>query len=240
MNTNIRHETPRATQVFRVQFQKVGRSLRPELIGLALILSPLVIMGMALLMSRDAALDYPSELNLLLPAAAFVLPFRIWIGQRLFRHGDFQSMPVERQKHVLIRVGAGAAWALGLAAVVVLLFNALAWAAGSPTIGTAPWQWLVPLGSVATAYLFGSGVMLALRHPVRWGAAVVLAFVVSGVFGLGTVLRPITRVLVHGDLGLHSVVTGGASGMTWAVALLFWLGLGLIAVALASLRHREV
>lgn len=148
-------------------------------------------------------------------------------------------MPVERRKHVLIRVCAGAVWALGLAAAVVLLFNLLALAAGSPMIGAAIWQWLVPLGSVATTYLLGSALVVALRHPLRWSAGLALAFVLLTAFDLVTFPRPMTQALVSGDLGLEPILTGGASSTAWAVALLFWFGLGLTALALASLRHRE-
>lgn len=238
MTTNTRHEPPRAIAIFQLQFRKMGRILRPELIGLALILSPTAIMALGLLMRRDAALDYPQELSFLLPAAAFLLPFRLWNGERLFDRGDFQLMPVERRKHVLIRVCAGAAWVLGLAAAVVLLFNLLALAAGSPTIGAA-WRWLVPLGGVATAYLLGSALVLALRHPLRWSLGLTLTFALLSAFDLSAPLEPVFRALVHGTLGLQPALTGGASSMTWAVALLFWFGLSLIAVALASLRHRE-
>ena len=238
MTTNTRHEPPRAIAVFQLQFRKMGRILRPELIGLALILSPTAIMALGLLMRRDAALDYPQELSFLLPAAAFLLPFRLWNRERLFNRGDFLLMPVERRKHILIRVCAGAVWALALAAMVVLLFNLLALTAGSPTIGAA-WRWLVPLGSVATAYLLGSALVLALRHPLRWTVGLVLTFALLSAFDLSAPLEPMTRALVHGNLGLQPALTGGASITAWAVALLFWFGLSLIAVALASLRHRE-
>ncbi|MNT02061.1 hypothetical protein D3C72_1365480 [compost metagenome] len=92
---------------------------------------------------------------------------------------------------------------------------------------------------MATTYLLGSALVLALRHPLRWSAGLALAFVLLTAFDLVTFPRPMTQTLVSGDLGLEPVLTGGASSAAWAVALLFWFGLGLIAVALASLRHRE-
>lgn len=238
MTMNTRQEPPHTLAVFQLQLRKMGRILRPELIGLALILSPTAIMALGLLMQRDAALDYPPELHFLLPAAAFLLPFRLWNKERLFDRGDFLLMPVERRRHILIRTCAGAVWALGLATAVVLLFNLLALTAGSPTIGAA-WRWLVPLGSVATAYLLSSALVLALRHPLRWSLGLVLAFVLLSAFDLSAPLEPMSRALVHGSLGLKPALTGSASITTWAVALLFWFGLSLIAVTLASLRHRE-
>ncbi len=239
MTTNTSHEPPRAVAVFQLQVRKMGRILRPELIGLALILSPTAIMALGLLMRRNAVLDYPPELSLLLPAAAFLLPFRLWNREGLFERGDFQLMPVERRRHVLIRVCAGSVWVLGLATTIVLLFNLLALAAGSPTIGAAAWLWLVPLGSVATAYLMGSALVLALRHPLRWSVGLVLACALFSAFNLSAPLDPMIQIMLQGDLGLERVLTGGASSTAWIVALLFWFGLGLIAVALTSLRHRE-
>lgn len=238
MTTKPCHEPPRALAVFRLQLTRIGRSLRPELIGLAVVLSPIVIMALALLMDRDAALDYPTELDVIIPVGAFLLPFRLWSSERLFDLGGFQQLPFERRKHVLVRVCAGAVWALGLAATVVILFDLLARVAGSATIG-ATWQWLVPLGSAATAYLLGSAVVLALRHPVRWSIGLILAFVMLTTFGLGGPLTTLTRAILYSDLGLTHVLTGGTSIAAWIVALLFWFGLGLTAVALASLRHRE-
>lgn len=239
MNNNIHHEPPKAIAVFQLQLRKIGRVLRPELIALAVLLSPTLILALALLMRRDASLDYPHELNVLLPAGAFLLPYRLWNEARLFGRGDFQVMPVERRRHVLLGVGAGLVWALGLAAAIVLLFNLLALAAGSPTIGTSVWRWLVPLGGVATAYLLGSGVVLALRHSLRWSAGVVLACLLLSALDLSAPFEPLAHAVFRGDLGLERVLSGGASSLTWGVALLVWFALGLAAVALASLRHRE-
>lgn len=239
MNANIPHEPPSTGAVFQLQLRKVGRVLRPELIGLAVLLSPTLILALALLMRRDASLDYPLELNFLLSTGAFLLPFRLWNEARLFGRGDFQVMPIERRRHVLIGVGAGAVWALGLTAGIVLLFNLLALAAGSRTIGSSAWQWLVPLGGVAAAYLLGSGVVLAVRHSLRWTGGAVLACVVLSALDLSAPFEPLAHAVFRGDLGLERVLSGGASSLTWVMALMLWFALGLIAVALASLRHRE-
>lgn len=85
----------------------------------------------------------------------------------------------------------------------------------------------------------GSALVLALRHPLRWSAGLILAFVLLSAFNLSAPLDPMIQVILQGDLGLERVLTGGASSTAWIVALLFWFGLGLIAVTLASLRHRE-
>lgn len=238
MTLNI-HEPPAASAVFQLQVRRIGRSLRPEQIGLAVILGAVAVLAVFLTMLGDPTLDYPSELSILIPLGAFLLPFRLWRGERLFDGSDLWLLPVERQKHALIRVAAGAVWAVAFIAVVVLTLNLLAMAAGSPTIGTSVWQWLVPLGGGLVAYLFGSALVLAVRHPLRWSVGLIAASLLFSALGLRAVVEPLVQAVVHGGLGLDRVVSGGGSSATWAVALLFWLGLGLTAVALASLRHRE-
>lgn len=239
MSTNIHHEPPSAVAVFQLQLRKIGRVLRLELIGLAVLLSPTIVVALALLMRREADLGYPHELGFLLPAGAFLLPFRLWNEARLFGRGDFQVMPVERRRHVLIGVGAGLVWALGLAAAIVLLFNLLALAADSRTIGSSVWQWLVPLGGVAAAYLLGSGVVLAVRHSLRWSVGLVAAWMVLSALDLSAPFEPLVHAVFRGDLGLERVLSSNGSSLTWIMALALWFALGLTAVALASLRHRE-
>lgn len=243
------HRPPADLAVFQLQVRGVGRRLRPELIGLALILNLAAIMALLLMMRGDAVLDYPSELNALVPIGAFLLPFRLWSGERLFEGSDLWLLPVERQKHVLIRVAAGGVWITAIIAIVVVTFNLIALASSSPTIAetypgaaaAAPraWLWFVPLGSGLAAYLLASALNLALRRPLLWSAGLIAAGLLFSVLWFGKLVDSTIQAIVHGDLGLDRVLTGGPSGAAWAVAVLFWLGLALTAVALASLRHRE-
>lgn len=238
MTLNI-HEPPAALAIFQLQVRRIGRSLRPEQIGLAAILGAVAILAVFLTMLGDPTLDYPSELTVLIPVGAFLLPFRLWRGERLFDGADLWLLPVERQKHALIRVAAGAVWTVAFIAVVVLTFNLMALAAGSPTIGTSAWQWFVPLGAGLVAYLVGSALVLAVRHPLRWSAGLIAASLLFSALLLRALIEPLVQAVVDGGLGLDRIVTGSGSSAARAVALLFWLGLGLTAVALASLRHRE-
>jgi hypothetical protein len=238
MTLNI-HEPPAASAVFQLQVRRIGRSLRPEQIGLAVILGAVAILALLLAIFGDPTLDYPSELNVLIPLGAFLLPFRLWRGERLFDGSDLWLMPVERQKHALIRAAAGAVWAVAAITLVVLTLNLLALAAGSPTIGTSAWQWFAPLGGGLVAYLFGSALVLAVRRPLRWSVGLIAASLLFSALGFRAAVEPLVQAVAHGRLGVERVITGGGSSVAWAVALLFWLGLGLTAVALASLRHRE-
>lgn len=268
---------PTDLSVFRLQMRKVARTLRPELIGLGVVMAAVVFMGLSLVFLDDGVLDYPRELGFLVPLAAFAVPFRLWRGQRLFDRSELWTLPVERQKHALLRIAAGAVWMLLLIAGVVAVFNLLALISDGAAVGQghrillapevapiigpdAPWLWAAPFGSGLVSYLLASSLVVGLRHPLRWSAGLIAAgFLLAGISGeIG--LRSAMSSMVHGALGTDRLATGGFStfegqvqaaggaaavlgspptALGWAVALVFWLGLGLAAVALATARHRE-
>lgn len=251
MTVDALHQPPSARSVFALQVRKAGRILRPELTGLAVIMGLVVFMALSLTILSDAVLDYPREMAVLIPAAAFALPFRLWRGERLFDGADLWTLPVERQKHALIRVAAGAVWTAAIIVVVVTILNLIALASHSPTIADIDpglrtpgsgrpgvWTWLIPLGSGLVAYLLASGLVLALRRPLRWSIGLLVLGVLVSSMGPRTLVDPVVQTLVLGDLGLARVWSGGPAAL-WAVALAFWLGVSLTVVALASMRHRE-
>lgn len=272
------HAPPSGVSVFALQVRKVGRILRPELIGLALLMGLILLLGSSLMFLDGDALDYPEELDFVIPLAAFILPFRLWRGERLFGGAELWTLPVERQKHALLRIAAGAIWVVLLVVVVVVIFNLLAMVSGGTTAaeshrlflsgvhllagGSKPWLGLVPLGGALTAYLLASALAVGVRHPLRWTAGLIVAGLLVALIGPEFGLQPAGESLIYGSLGLDQLLTGGVSvfearlqgadaatasallwtapaASRWAVALVFWLGLGLIAVGLASARHRE-
>lgn len=251
MTVNALHEPPSTRSVFVLQVRRAGRSLRPELIGLAVIMGGVVFFGLSLILLSKTVLDYPLELAALIPAAAFALPFRLWRGERLFDGADLWTLPVERQKHALLRVAAGAVWIAAMVVVVVTVFNLLALVSNSPTIAEIDpglrtpgagepglWTWFIPLGSSLVFYLLASGLVLALRQPLRWSVGLLVVGIFVSSLAPRELTDPVARILIHGDLGLARVWNGGPAAL-WAVALTFWLGVSLAAVALASMRHRE-
>lgn len=253
--------TPGEIVVLRAQVRFIGRALRPEFIALAVVLGLVTFMGLSFEVLQGDALDYPSELMMLVPLIAFVLPLRLWSSQRLFDRSDLWTLPVERQKHVLIRVAAGAVWILGLTGLVVAWFSVLAALSGGRSVGWGAgglWFCLVPFGAALIAYLAGSVLVVGLRYPVRWFVVLALVFFIGADMGPDRLVSAVTGVLGEGILGLDTALTGGV-GMwreqlesagpatmveppaigRWALALLFWIGLGLTLLGLASARHRE-
>lgn len=253
--------TPDVSAVLRAQVRFIGRALRPEFIALAVVLGLVTFMGLSFVILQGDAVDYPHELMMLVPLTAFVLPLRLWSTQRLFDRSDFWTLPVERQKHVLIRGAAGAVWVLGLTGLVVAWFSVLAAVSGGLAVGWGVggiWFYLVPFGAALVAYLAGSVLVVGLRYPVRWFVVLALVFFIGADMGPDRLVSAVTEVLGEGALGLDTALTGGV-GMwreqvesagpatvvdppavgRWALALLFWIGLGLTLLGLASARHRE-
>lgn len=260
--------TPDDIVVFRVSVRFLGRALRPELLALAGLLGVATFIGFSFMILEGAVLDYPDELSVLIPLVAFLLPFRLWSMLRLFDRSDFWTLPVERQKHVLIRVGAGGVWVLGLTSLVVVWFNVLAvmsgglkfsqWAGLSASTVMASGLYLAPFGAAVVAYLFGSALAIGLRYPVRWvlGAALVSMIFIG--MGPDRLASSMAQTLGQGYFGLDAVLTGGIgvwreqvqhagasaildppSTARWLMALTLWLGAGLALVGAASARHRE-
>jgi hypothetical protein len=130
------------------------------------------------------------------------------------------------------------------------------------------WMWLAHFGAALTLYLLSSAALLGLRQPVRWlaGLAAVTTFIVVlalnyGARGLEDAITRLIMTVVGGTYGLDFAVTGGEVTLVrdvrgldrrvvdlwtelpsfgrWVSALSVWLGLTLLALALAIRRHWE-
>ncbi|MGH9372810.1 MAG: hypothetical protein ACRD15_14890 [Vicinamibacterales bacterium] len=131
-----------------------------------------------------------------------------------------------------------------------------------------PLFWLVPFTAATATYLLASALALGTRHPPAWiaGTAVALSVVVGvgheasaawqatapgrallglfdGPFGFDALLTART-----GTLKTEAILPGGEVAVVWralpdpgqwAMATLLWTGAGLVALGLASSRHRE-
>jgi hypothetical protein len=143
---------------------------------------------------------------------AFLYPFAVWRGEKRFGPALLWTFPVERRRLALARVFAGFVWLLaGLAFFVcwLLILGFLAKASPEHTVLR------IPFVATIAMYLFGSAVVVGLRHPLQWiiGAAGVL-------FLTGT----LTNVIIQPDPGRWQYI---------------WLGAGLAALWVAASRHRE-
>lgn len=272
------------------EVRNVGLAVLREaaLAALALALVCL-LMGMTAIRYHEPLTLAP---ELLLPAlpAAMILPWLVWRGDPPFGRALLWTFPVHRQRAAVARIAAGAAWLVlaQLVAFAMLATTTLATggglglsevryvgdaSAGLAAAARVPWftplwMWVVPFGGALLLYLLGSAVLLGLRHPVRWVAAIALAVTLTAVLSenLGPD-NPLNHglsqleVFVEGRWGLDFALTGGVASLSrevdvpgpgsatfwsalptagrWASALLVWFGAALLALALALRRHWE-
>ncbi|MBX3563647.1 MAG: hypothetical protein KF730_03625 [Sphingomonas sp.] len=134
---------------------------------------------------------------------------------------------------------------------------------------TPLWMWLIPFTSALILYIFGSAAIVGLRHPIRWvaGIAVGLAMTLAMAATTGSggafdrFLESVHHLILNGSAGLDFMLTGGTDSLSlrlrrlgpgsdilwrelpsmgrWVWATLVWLGLALLALALAIRRHWE-
>lgn len=133
---------------------------------------------------------------------------------------------------------------------------------------TPLWMWVMPFTAATILYLFSSALLLGVRHPVWWVFGSVIGTIMftatiatvgpDGAFEHG--IEPIRAAIWSGKAGLDFVLTGGnelarqvdrpgpgsdtlwsalPDMSRWAWATAAWLGLALLAMALAIRRHWE-
>ncbi len=183
---------------------------------------------------------------------AFFWPFRVWGEERPQTRGYHWSMPVDRRRHDLLRVGVGAAVLVAIVAGFLLLAWVTALAAGhAGTIARYPaLPWLTILAAPLIIYLLASIPVVGSRHPAAWlwgtlGACALLLNLVQ-VLDVGQ-LQGLAGELLIGRLGLLSTLGGpvvgqiagwppvGAAG--WLAAWVLWLAVAATAVVLAASRR---
>ena len=240
-------------EVAAAQFQLVARTPHPEMIVLA-------VLGVLMALTRCNVSVGINEIQAPLSGSLGLYPFAllaaavwsagVWHDEGPTRRGYHWSLPVDRGRHDLLRVGAGAAWlALGVTALLVLKVASDLIFGG---VG-GPWLWVGFLTGPLTVYLFGSALALRVDHPGRWLAAIgisgffVWAFLVAHRTMqtgptmdavLGSPAGPV-RALFMAYLA-PLIPNGGVAAslaFTWLPAAVLWLGLGAGAVWLAA-RYR--
>lgn len=216
-------------------------------------------------------------------------PFIFWKGEKLHRGAYIWTLPVDHRLHALAKLSAGWMWLMlsiagflgWLLAVTVLsggtvgtqdtrLMLPAGWdeepisrAALTEVPWTTPWQWIVPFTAGTIAYLFGGAFVLGLKHPLRWGAGLLLTFFASVALSEATGagwIEAVLSELVMGGYGLQWALSGGVGLSTeittterqflvvwqgyqtaerWLAATAVWMLLGALALWAALRRHRE-
>ena len=134
--------------------------------------------------------------------AALLLPLVVWKGERRFGDTPLWSMPVDHQRHALLKVAAGWAWLMAILGAALVWVTLTVLASGG-TVGvdeirllvldpagaiagtpgavesvnwTTPWwEWALPFTSATAAYLLASTLILATARPLFWAAGVWVA-----------------------------------------------------------------
>jgi len=255
------HPTPRWRDVVLEQIKIVGLSLRREALVAAVVLAVATVVIVGELARGGPGFDsndsFPTGLF------SFFFPFAVWSREQRFGPAFLWTLPADRRRLALTKVFAGWVWMMAALAVFVLWLFALAILAH-----VSPLQAFlrVPFTATIAMYLFGSALVLGLRHPGRW------LFGIAGVFFCLTTLTgllgrtengewrivawsSVLRWLVYGPYGVRTLLSSSgffsavehaaAVGQTlpdpaqWAITTVLWLGAGLAALWAAASRHRE-
>ncbi|HEX6904901.1 MAG TPA: hypothetical protein VF789_34655 [Thermoanaerobaculia bacterium] len=231
----ILHPTPRWRDVVLEQVRVVGLSFRREALAVAVALGILTLMiGIDIVHGRGATWFDSDNDWFGVVLGSFFFPFAVWRRERRFGPAFLWTLPVDRRRLALAKAFAGWVWLM--AALISYGVWQLALAALSGVTDTR----IVPLAAFTTAsvmYLFGSALVLGLRHPLRW---------LLGTFGVFFVLGMLGDALRFGpyDLNAFLISRGFLSAAQdaatqWTITTLLGLGAGLAVLWAAISRHRE-
>lgn len=236
------HAGPRWRDVVAEQVRIVGLSLRRE----ALVMAVALLIGTVVIVREIAGGGPGFDSNEEFPTAliSFLFPFAVWRGEKRFAPSFLWTLPVDRRRLALAKVLAGGVWLAAALAIFVLWLSALGAIAGAPPARALT---RIPVPATAAMYLFGSALVLGLRHPLRWlfGGAGVL-FLVGAVSdllvqpndgewkyvpGIGAYFSAVSR-LMAAWIRLPDAAQ-------WTISTVVWVGAGALALWIASLRHDE-
>lgn len=233
MQSNL-HPTPRGRDVVREQVRIVGLGLRREALAAAVVLGVVtLVIGIDFVHGRAATWFDSNGEWLGIVLASFVFPFAIWRRERRFGPAFLWTLPVDRRRLALAKVFAGWVWLM-----TALIFFGVWQLALAVLYGVTEKQIIPPVAfaGASTMYLFGSALVLGLRHPLRW---------LLGTLGVLFLLGMLTDALLRGSAfltsgGFFSAVEHAAAQSAIAViTTLLGLGAGMAALWAAISRHRE-
>lgn len=236
------HATPRWNDVVFEQVRVVGLSLRRE----ALVLAAVLAVG-TFVIGSDIARGGPGfDSRETFPTAliAFFYPFLVWRNDRRFAPSFLWTLPVDRPRLARARVFAGFVWLTAAMAFFVTWLLTLGLLAGATSAHTIA---RIPFTTTIGTYLFGSAVVLGLRHPLRWISGVAGALFLMGILS-DAISRPDDSewAYVPGAHVFFSTVRDALEvwlkfpdSAQWTITTFLWLAAGLAALWAAAARHAE-
>jgi hypothetical protein len=237
------HPTPRFRHVVREQIRAVGLSLRREALVVAVVVGIVTVVIAMDIVRGNAETWFDSDDWIGFGLISFLLPFAVWRRERRFGPAFLWTLPVDRRRLALAKVFGGWVWLM--AALMFFVFWQIALAAFSGVAGAETVTLLAFIGTTAT-YLFGSALVLGLRHPLRWLFGTAAVFFLLGFFNETVGGRPDTIDTLLRSSGFASRVHAAAtrwqtlpSFAQWAISTFLSVGAGLAALWAAASRHRE-
>ena len=212
------HPRPRWRDVVLEQIRIVGVCLRREALVVGVVLGIVTLVIAVNIVRGTAASWFDSDEWIEVAVAGFLLPFAVWRSDKRFAPAFLWTLPVDRWRLALAKVFAGWVWLMTAAVLYFLWQLTLATLSGVPG---AEAQSGVAFIGVTVTYLFGSALVLGLRHPLHW-----LLGMVALLFFLG---------LLNNGLDLGSWSSVPILGNTF-----LWVGAGLAALFAAASRHKEI
>lgn len=255
------HPTPRWRDVVLEQLRIVGLSLRLEALIAIVVLGIVTIPVVGEIVRGGPGFD--SNESFPTTVVSFLFPFAVWRRERRFGPAFLWTLPVDRRRLALARVFAGWVWMMAALAVFVSWLLALGLLAHVPP---AEIVMRVPLIATTAMYLLGSGLVLGLRHPLRWLLGTAGVFFLLGMF-VDTLGRNasgewrivawsgVLRWAVYGPYGVRTLLARGYFPMVqaagarwqtlpdfaqWAIPTFLWFGAGLAALWAAASRHADL
>ena len=206
MKPSALHSIPSWRNVVAAELRSVGVAIRqPAVVALLIMVGLMLVLRLNALRQGNGLSVHP-EMALLVALFAPLLPIAVWKGEYRFRHSYLASMPVDRTRHVLVKIAAGWAWLMVLTLAFMLWMLLVAVVTGGEVgevylrvlardvpAGATPaeaaaharhwttphWQWIVFFTGTTVSYLSGSAIVLASSRTRRWlaGFTVVCIFV---------------------------------------------------------------
>ena len=167
------HATPTLRKVVREQINIVARSLVLEARVVAVVVAIVSVVIAIEIVNGRAGSWFDSGEWSLIGLVSLVYPFAVWRRDRRFAPSFLWTLPVNRTQLVYAKVFAGWVWLMAALAAFIAWKFALSLLSG---LENARIMSLDSAIGATALYLIGSGVLLALRQPLRWflGAAAVL------------------------------------------------------------------